>query len=147
MKSSMDWIVWEMLEKLKADKDILTRMRDEAKAICLDMTTVDMLYWKGLVAGYNTQIRWTQDNIDKGDVGMNYNDPKTTEMYVDFLWQTIKYWQQLAAANKDELDYYRDLVKALVNGEMDLGTLKELEGDEEQYGLDSMGDVRKVKGR
>ena len=65
MKNSMDWIVWEMLEKLKADKDILTRMRDEAKAICLDMTTVDMLYWKGLVAGYNTQIRWTQDNIDK----------------------------------------------------------------------------------
>ena len=61
----MDWIVWEMLEKLKSDRDILTRMRDEAKAICLDMTTVDMLYWKGLVAGYNTQIRWTQDNIDK----------------------------------------------------------------------------------
>ena len=67
----------------------------------------------------------------KGDVGMNYNDPKTTEMYVDFLWQTIKYWQQLAAANKEELDYYRDLVKALVNGEMDLETLKELEGDDE----------------
>ena len=65
MRSSMDWIVWEMLEKLKADKDILTRMRDEAKAIYLDTRTVDMLYWKGLVAGYNTQIRWTQDNIDK----------------------------------------------------------------------------------
>ena len=65
MKSSMDWIVWEMLEKLKADKDILTKMRDEAKAIYLDTRTVDMLYWKGLVAGYNTQIRWTQDNIDK----------------------------------------------------------------------------------
>ena len=32
---------------------------------------------------------------------------------------------------KDELDYYRDLVKALVNDEMDLETLKELEGDEE----------------
>ena len=48
--SSMDWIVWEMLEKLKADKDILIRMREEAKAICLDMTSVDMLYWKGLVA-------------------------------------------------------------------------------------------------
>ena len=78
---------------------------------------------------------------------MNYNDPKTTEMYVDFLWQTIKYWQQLATANKEELDYYRDLVKALVNDEMDLETLKELEGDEEQYGLDSMGDVRKVKVR
>ena len=56
---------------------------------------------------------------------MNYNDPKTTEMYVDFLWQTIKYWQQLAEANKNELDYYRDLVKALVNDEMDIETLKE----------------------
>ena len=78
---------------------------------------------------------------------MNYNDPKTTEMYVDFLWSTIKYWQQLAAANKDELDYYRDLVKALVNGKMDIETLKELEGDEEQYGLDSVGDVGKTKGR
>ena len=62
---------------------------------------------------------------------MNYNDPKTTEMYVDFLWQTIKYWQNIAAANKGELDYYRDLVKALVKGEMDIKTLKELEGDEE----------------
>ena len=62
---------------------------------------------------------------------MNYNDPKTTEMYVDFLWQTIKYWQNIAAANKGEVDYYRDLVKALVKGEMDIKTLKELEGDEE----------------
>ena len=35
---------------------------------------------------------------------MNYNDPKTTEMYVDFLWQTIKYWQQLEGANKEELN-------------------------------------------
>ena len=78
---------------------------------------------------------------------MNYNDPKTTEMYVDFLWSTIKYWQQLAAANKEELDYYRDLVKALVNDEMDIETLKELEGDDEQYGLDSVGDVGKAKGR
>ena len=67
----------------------------------------------------------------KGDVDMNYNDPKTTEMYVDFLWETLRYWQNIAAANKDELDYYRDLVKALVNDEMDLETLKELEGDEE----------------
>ena len=78
---------------------------------------------------------------------MNYNDPKTTEMYVDFLWSTIKYWQNIAVANKDELDYSRDLVKALVNDEMDLETLKELEGDEEQYGLDSVGDVGKVKSR
>ena len=33
---------------------------------------------------------------------MNYNDPKTTEMYVDFLWSTVEYWQNIAAANKDE---------------------------------------------
>ena len=52
-------------------------------------------------------------------------------MYVDFLWQTVKYWQNIAAANKNELDYYRDLVKALVNNDMDLETLKELEGDGE----------------
>ena len=82
MKSSMDWIVWEMLEKLKADKDILTRMRDEAKAICLDMTTVDMLYWKGLVAGYNTQIRWTQDNIDKLN-SMIEEEQRSDEAYDD----------------------------------------------------------------
>ena len=82
MKSSMDWIVWEMLEKLKADKDILTRTRDEAKAICLDMTTVDMLYWKGLVAGYNTQIRWTQDNIDKLN-SMIEEEQRSNEAYDD----------------------------------------------------------------
>ena len=82
MKSSMDWIVWEMLEKLKADKDILTRMRDEAKAICLDITTVDMLYWKGLVAGYNTQIRWTQDNIDKLE-SMIEEEQRSDEAYDD----------------------------------------------------------------
>ena len=82
MKNSMDWIVWEMLEKLKADKDILTRMRDEAKAICLDMTSVDMLYWKGLVAGYNTQIRWTQDNIDKLE-SMIEEEQKNDEAYDD----------------------------------------------------------------
>ena len=82
MKNSMDWIVWEMLEKLKADKDILTRMRNEAKAICLDMTTVDMLYWKGLVAGYNTQIRWTQDNIDKLE-SMIEEEQRNDEAYDD----------------------------------------------------------------
>ena len=86
MKSSMDWIVWEMLEKLKADKDILTRMRDEAKAICLDMTSVDMLYWKGLVAGYNTQIRWTQDNIDKLE-SMIEEEQKNDEAYDDDIRQ------------------------------------------------------------
>ena len=86
MKSSMDWIVWEMLEKLKADKDILTRMRDEAKTICLDMTTVDMLYWKGLVAGYNTQIRWTQDNIDKLN-SMIEEEQRSDEAYDDDIRQ------------------------------------------------------------
>ena len=86
MKNSMDWIVWEMLEKLKADKDILTRMRDEAKAICLDMTTVDMLYWKGLVAGYNTQIRWTQDNIDKLN-SMIAEEQRNDEAYDDNIRQ------------------------------------------------------------
>ena len=86
MRSSMDWIVWEMLEKLKADKDILTRMRDEAKAICLDMTTVDMLYWKGLVAGYNTQIRWTQDNIDKLE-SMIEEEQRNNEAYDDDIRQ------------------------------------------------------------
>ena len=82
----MDWIVWEMLEKLKADKDILTRMRDEAKAICLDMATVDMLYWKGLVAGYNTQIRWTQDNIDKLE-SMIEEEQRNDEAYDDDIRQ------------------------------------------------------------
>ena len=86
MKNSMDWIVWEMLEKLKADKDILTRMRDEAKAICLDMTSVDMLYWKGLVAGYNTQIRWTQDNIDKLN-SMIEEEQRDSEAYDDDIRQ------------------------------------------------------------
>ena len=86
MKSSMDWIVWEMLEKLKADKDILTRMRDEAKAIYLDTTTVDMLYWKGLAAGYNTQIRWTQDNIDKLE-SMIEEEQRNSEVYDDDIRQ------------------------------------------------------------
>ena len=82
MKSSMDWIVWEMLEKLKADKKILIRMRDEAKQIYLETRTVDMLYWKGLVAGYNTQIRWTQDNIDKLN-GMIEEEQRNDEAYDD----------------------------------------------------------------
>ena len=86
MKSSMDWIVWEMLEKLKADKEILTRMRDEAKAICLDTKTIDSLYWKGLTAGYNTQIRWTQDNIDKLN-SMIEEEQRSDEAYNDDIKQ------------------------------------------------------------
>ena len=86
MKSSMDWIVWEMLEKLKSDRDIFIRMRDEAKAIYLDTTTVDKLYWKGIVAGYNTQIRWTQDNIDKLE-SMIEEEQRSDEAYDDDIRQ------------------------------------------------------------
>ena len=86
MKSSMDWIVWEMLEKLKSDRDIFIRMRDEAKAIYLDTTTVDKLYWKGIVAGYNTQIRWTQDNIDKLE-SMIKEEQRNSEAYDDDIRQ------------------------------------------------------------
>ena len=82
MMNSMDWIVWEMLEKLKSDRDIFIRMRDEAKAIYLDTTTVDKLYWKGIVAGYNTQIRWTQDNIDKLN-SMIEEEQRNDEAYDD----------------------------------------------------------------
>ena len=82
MKNSMDWIVWEMLEKLKSDRDIFIRMRDEAKAIYLDTTTIDKLYWKGIVAGYNTQIRWTQDNIDKLE-SMIEEEQRNDEAYDD----------------------------------------------------------------
>ena len=86
MKNSMDWIVWEMLEKLKSDRDIFIRMRDEAKAIYLDTTTVDKLYWKGIVAGYNTQIRWTQDNIDKLE-SMIEEEQRGNEAYDDDIRQ------------------------------------------------------------
>ena len=82
----MDWIVWEMLEKLKSDRDIFIRMRDEAKAIYLDTTTVDKLYWKGIVAGYNTQIRWTQDNIDKLN-SMIEEEQRNDEAYDDDIRQ------------------------------------------------------------
>ena len=82
----MDWIVWEMLEKLKSDRDIFIRMRDEAKAIYLDTTTVDKLYWKGIVAGYNTQIRWTQDNIDKLN-SMIAEEQRSDEAYDDDIRQ------------------------------------------------------------
>ena len=86
MKNSMDWIVWEMLEKLKSDRDIFIRMRDEAKAIYLDTTTIDKLYWKGIVAGYNTQIRWTQDNIDKLE-SMIEEEQRNDEAYDDDIRQ------------------------------------------------------------
>ena len=78
----MDWIVWEMLEKLKADKEILIKIRDEAKAVYLDTPNPDTLYWNGLVTGYNTQIRWTQDNIDKLE-SMIKEEQRNNEAYDD----------------------------------------------------------------
>ena len=45
---------------------------------------------------------------------MDYNNAKTTELYVNFLWSTVKYWQDMAAETKETLDSYRALVDALV---------------------------------
>ena len=65
MMSSMDWIVWEMLEKLKADKKILIRAKNEARVIYETSDGDSKQYWRGLLRGYERQIVWTQDNIDK----------------------------------------------------------------------------------
>ena len=45
---------------------------------------------------------------------MDYNNAKTTELYVNFLWSTIKYWQNTAAETKTNLDSYRGLVDTLI---------------------------------
>ena len=45
---------------------------------------------------------------------MDYNNAKTTEIYVNFLWDTVKYWQNMAAEAKSNLDSYRTLVDALI---------------------------------
>ena len=45
---------------------------------------------------------------------MNYGNEKTVEMYVDFLWDTVKFWQNIAAETKANLDSYRGLVDALI---------------------------------
>lgn len=45
---------------------------------------------------------------------MDYNNAKTTELYVNFLWDTVKYWQNTAAETKANLDSYRGLVDALI---------------------------------
>ena len=45
---------------------------------------------------------------------MDYNNAKTTELYVNFLWDTVKYWQSVAAETKTNLDSYRTLVDALI---------------------------------
>ena len=80
MKNSMDWIVWEMLEKLKADKKILNRVRDEARVIYETSDGDSKQYWRGLLRGYERQIVWTQDNIDKLN-GMIEEEQKSNEAY------------------------------------------------------------------
>ena len=45
---------------------------------------------------------------------MNYGNEKTVAMYVDFLWDQIKYWQGIAAKHKEDIESYRKLTDALV---------------------------------
>ena len=82
MKNSMDWIVWEMLEKLKADKKILSRVRDEARVLCETSDEDSKQYWKGLLRGYDRQIIWTQNNIDKLE-SMIEEEQRSDEAYDD----------------------------------------------------------------
>ena len=86
MKSSMDWIVWEMLEKLKADKKILSRVRDEARVLCETSDEDSKQYWKGLLRGYDRQIIWTQNNIDKLN-SMIEEEQRSDEAYDDDIRQ------------------------------------------------------------
>ena len=76
----MDWIVWEMLEKLKADKKILIRAKNEARVIYKTSDGDSKQYWRGILRGYERQIVWTQDNIDKLN-GMIKEEAKNEEIY------------------------------------------------------------------
>ena len=49
---------------------------------------------------------------------MDYNNAKTNELYVNFLWSTVKYWQDMAAETKANLDSYRALVDALIKNDI-----------------------------
>ena len=80
--SSMDWIVWEMLEKLKADKKILSRVRDEARVICETSDEDNKQYWKGLLRGYDRQIIWREKNKDKVE-SMIEEEQRNDEAYDD----------------------------------------------------------------
>ena len=82
MKSSMDWIVWEMLEKLKADKKILIRAKNEARVIYETSDGDSKQYWRGLLRGYERQIVWTQNNIDKLN-SMIAEEQRNDEAYDD----------------------------------------------------------------
>ena len=82
MKNSMDWIVWEMLEKLKADKKILIRVRKEVRDIYDTSEEDSKQYWKGLLKGYDRQVMWTTDNIDKLE-SMIEEEQRNDEAYDD----------------------------------------------------------------
>ena len=82
----MDWIVWEMLEKLKADKKILSRVRDEARVLCETSDEDSKQYWKGLLKGYDRQVMWTTDNIEKLE-NMIEEEQKNDEAYEDDIEQ------------------------------------------------------------
>ena len=86
MMSSMDWIVWEMLEKLKADKKILIRAKNEARVIYETSDEDSKQYWKGLLRGYERQIEWTQANIDKLE-SMIEEEQRSDEAYNDDIGQ------------------------------------------------------------
>ena len=86
MMSSMDWIVWEMLEKLKADKKILIRVRKEVRDIYDTSEEDSKQYWKGLLKGYDRQVMWTTDNIEKLE-SMIEEEQKSDEAYEDDIEQ------------------------------------------------------------
>ena len=86
MKNSMDWIVWEMLEKLKADKKILIRVRKEVRDIYDTSEEDSKQYWKGLLKGYDRQVMWTTDNIEKLE-SMIEEEQKSDEAYEDDIEQ------------------------------------------------------------
>ena len=100
MKSSMDWIVWEMLEKLKADKKILSRVRDEARAIYKNSDGDSKSYWRGILRGYERQIVWTQDNIDKLN-SMIVEEQRNDEAYDNDI-------RQLRSAGREYIREYDD---------------------------------------
>ena len=82
----MDWIVWEMLEKLKADKKILIRVRKEVRDIYDTSEEDSKQYWKGLLKGYDRQVMWTTDNIEKLE-SMIEEEQKSDEAYEDDIEQ------------------------------------------------------------
>ena len=82
----MDWIVWEMLEKLKADKKVLIRVRKEVRDIYDTSEEDSKQYWKGLLKGYDRQVMWTTDNIEKLE-SMIEEEQKSDEAYEDDIEQ------------------------------------------------------------